>query len=295
MRERPGRAGPVHPRTREALTEVTAAGGKAIVMLNRRGWSPFVDCRSCGWAAGCPSCDVSLVSHAWRPALSPLRPPRADARRLSRVRLGQPRPPWGRDRAGARADLRAGRRPLRCSGWTPTPRPVQAATARSSPDSTLRPPGCCWARRWSPRATTSPRSCSAWCSTPTPRLRFPDFRAEERTFSLVAQLAGRSGRGDGGGRVLVQTLAPDADAIRHAARHDAPGFLAGELSRREALGYPPFSNLIRVQTAADDPSAWPRMRRRTFTPGSRRRCPTGRRCSARPRGSGCGGATAASS
>jgi primosomal protein N' (replication factor Y) len=86
-------------------------------------------------------------------------------------------------------------------------------------------------------------------------LRFPDFRAEERTFSLVAQLAGRSGRGDGGGRVLVQTLAPDADAIRHAAAHDAAGFLAGELERRRALAYPPFSHLLRVQTAAADAAA----------------------------------------
>src|ERR671920_2197397 len=60
-------------------------------------------------------------------------------------------------------------------------------------------------------------------------LRFPDFRAEERTFALVAQLAGRSGRGDRGGRVLVQALDPDARALRHAAAHDAEGFLAGEL------------------------------------------------------------------
>ena len=66
-------------------------------------------------------------------------------------------------------------------------------------------------------------------------LRFPDFRAEERTFALVTQLAGRAGRGGAAdaerrpGRVLVQTLVPDADAIAFAARHDADGFLAGEL------------------------------------------------------------------
>ena len=66
-------------------------------------------------------------------------------------------------------------------------------------------------------------------------LRFPDFRAEERTFALVAQLAGRSGRGEGGGRVVVQALDPDVRALRHAAEHDAEGFLAGELARREAL------------------------------------------------------------
>jgi primosomal protein N' (replication factor Y) len=86
-------------------------------------------------------------------------------------------------------------------------------------------------------------------------LRFPDFRSEERTFALVAQLAGRSGRGPRGGRVLVQTLAPEAAPIRHAAAHDAEGFLAGELGRRRALGYPPFSHLVRLELAAADADA----------------------------------------
>ncbi len=80
-------------------------------------------------------------------------------------------------------------------------------------------------------------------------LRFPDFRAEERTFALIAQLAGRVGRG-ADGRVLVQTIAPDARSIVHAARHDSDGFLAGELERRRALDYPPFSHLIRIVCAA---------------------------------------------
>jgi primosomal protein N' (replication factor Y) len=83
-------------------------------------------------------------------------------------------------------------------------------------------------------------------------LRFPDFRAEERTFSLVAQLAGRSGRGPGGGRVMVQTLCPAAPSLGHAASHDAAGFLAEEMERRRALRYPPFSTLIRVLAAAPD-------------------------------------------
>jgi primosomal protein N' (replication factor Y) len=86
-------------------------------------------------------------------------------------------------------------------------------------------------------------------------LRFPDFRAEERTFALVTQLAGRAGRGAAGGRVLVQTLAPDAPSIRFAAGHDADGFLAGELERRRALRYPPFSTLIRVVCSSQAPGA----------------------------------------
>jgi primosomal protein N' (replication factor Y) (superfamily II helicase) len=86
-------------------------------------------------------------------------------------------------------------------------------------------------------------------------LRFPDFRAEERTFALVTQLAGRAGRGEAGGRVLVQTLAPEAPSIRLAAEHDADGFLSGELERRRALRYPPFSTLIRVVCSSEVPEA----------------------------------------
>jgi primosomal protein N' (replication factor Y) (superfamily II helicase) len=85
-------------------------------------------------------------------------------------------------------------------------------------------------------------------------LRFPDFRAEERTFALITQLAGRAGRGDGGGRVLVQTLAPEARSIVFAARHDSDGFLSGELARRGPLGYPPYGSLIRVVCSSPDGS-----------------------------------------
>ncbi|HEY7456762.1 MAG TPA: helicase-related protein, partial [Solirubrobacterales bacterium] len=77
-------------------------------------------------------------------------------------------------------------------------------------------------------------------------LRFPDFRAGERTFAMVAQLAGRSGRGERGGEVIVQTLAPEAPSIAHAARHDSAGFLAEEIERRRGLRYPPFSHLVRI-------------------------------------------------
>jgi primosomal protein N' (replication factor Y) len=86
-------------------------------------------------------------------------------------------------------------------------------------------------------------------------LRFPDFRAEERTFALVAQLAGRAGRGSASGKVLVQTIAPDAPSLVHAAQHDSEGFVTGELRRREALRYPPYSTLIRVVCSSEAPGA----------------------------------------
>jgi len=85
-------------------------------------------------------------------------------------------------------------------------------------------------------------------------LGLPDFRAEERTFQLLTQLAGRSGR-DAPGRVLVQTFQPDARAIALAANHDVPRFLAGELERRRELGYPPFRHLVRIVVAGPEPDA----------------------------------------
>jgi primosomal protein N' (replication factor Y) len=85
-------------------------------------------------------------------------------------------------------------------------------------------------------------------------LALPDLRAEERTFQLLTQLAGRSGR-DAPGRVLIQTFQPDARPIELAARHDVERFLAGELERRRALGYPPFRHLVRILVAGREPNA----------------------------------------
>jgi primosomal protein N' (replication factor Y) len=85
-------------------------------------------------------------------------------------------------------------------------------------------------------------------------LGLPDFRAEERTFQLLTQLAGRSGR-DAPGRVLVQTFHPDARAVALAANHDVPRFLDGELERRRELGYPPFRHLVRIVVSGPEPAA----------------------------------------
>jgi len=83
-------------------------------------------------------------------------------------------------------------------------------------------------------------------------LALPDFRAEERTFQLITQLAGRSGR-DAPGRVIVQTFQPDARPIVYAARHDVPRFLTEELERRKALGYPPFAHIVRIVVSGPAP------------------------------------------
>ena len=86
-------------------------------------------------------------------------------------------------------------------------------------------------------------------------LRQPDFRAAERTFQLLTQVAGRAGRGERPGQVLVQTLAPEHPAIMAALSHDHTGFVAAEMASRQRTGYPPFSHLALIETRgkqADD-------------------------------------------
>jgi primosomal protein N' (replication factor Y) len=78
-------------------------------------------------------------------------------------------------------------------------------------------------------------------------ISMPDFRAAERTFQLLVQVAGRAGRGDAKGIVLVQTRSPEHPAIACAARHDVDGFQERELRDREELGYPPYSRLVLVR------------------------------------------------
>jgi primosomal protein N' (replication factor Y) len=83
-------------------------------------------------------------------------------------------------------------------------------------------------------------------------LHMPDFRAAERTFQPLTQVAGRAGRGAEPGRVVIQTFAPDHYAIRPAAMHDYERFYAEELSHREPLGYPPFGRLALVRVSATE-------------------------------------------
>jgi primosomal protein N' (replication factor Y) len=247
---------PLHPQTRAALAELRRAGEKGIVLLNRRGWSNFLSCRSCGHVWMCPQCEVALVlhrsghvacHHCGHRESAPSRCPECGSTTVARHGAGTERlehelrdalgdgafevvrldadaaGPEGRERALERF------RAARCGLLVGT---QMVAKGHDFPEVTL-----------------------GVVLDADQTLRFPDFRSEERTFALITQLAGRAGRGERGGRVLVQTLAPTARPIRYAARHDSDGFLADELQRREALDYPPFASLIRIVCGAVEPSA----------------------------------------
>jgi primosomal protein N' (replication factor Y) len=249
-----GVTGALHSRTRDALLDVRDRGEKAIVLLNRRGWSNFLTCRGCGRAWECPSCDVTLVMH------------RAQARIACHHCGHSERVPEKCPDCGSLSVARHGSGTERLESDLAQlldPFPVfrldaDAANGRGAILDVLRrfeqaEAGVLLGTQMVAKGHDFPDVTLGVVLDADSTLRFPDFRAEERTFALVAQLAGRSGRGGTKGRVLVQTLDTDARALRFAARHDAEGFLAGELKRRELLGYPPFAQLVRVVCASERP------------------------------------------
>ena len=172
-----------------------ATAARRIVLLNRRGWSNFLSCRSCGHVWMCPNCEVALVLHRRGGFVAchhcghrervPERCTACGSVAVARHGAGTER---------IEHELQRRPRRLRVSRAAPRRRLCRdsAIAAGRSSASRRRRPECSSAPRWWPRATTSPTSTSASCSTLTQTLRFPDFRAEERTFALVTQLAGPS-------------------------------------------------------------------------------------------------------
>jgi primosomal protein N' (replication factor Y) len=252
MRGADPRSGPLHARTWEALAGVRDAGAKAIVMVNRRGFAPWLTCRSCGRHWGCPNCDVSLIVHRGAGRIvchhcahaEPL--PRAcpDCGSTTLSRAGA-----GTEQLEALLAERLAPLPVhRLDSDTARGRGAHARilAAFDAAESAVLVGTQMVAKGHDFPAVTLSAIVDADAT-----LRFPDFRAGERTFAMVAQLAGRSGRGEAGGEVIVQTLAPEAPSIAHAAAHDSAGFLAEEVERRRALRYPPFSHLVRVVLRAE--------------------------------------------
>jgi primosomal protein N' (replication factor Y) len=227
------------------LGRLAEGGGKAILLLNRRGVAPALHCRACGVTRRCQNCDVAFTLHgdgtlrchhcgAREPA--PETCPTCGSPELARIGAGTQRlerelerhvPELERIRLDADAVAK--------------PEELRDALERFARAERAVLVGTQMVAKGHHFAGVE---LAAVVDADT-GLGLPDFRAEERTFQLLTQLAGRSGR-DAPGRVLVQTFQPESRAVEHAARHDVSGFLAGELERRRALGYPPFRHLVRI-------------------------------------------------
>jgi len=226
-------------------------GGKAILLLNRRGIAPALHCRACGATRRCRNCDVALTLHADGTlrchhcgALEPVGEtcPTCGSAGLARIGAGTQRlerelekhvPELERIRLDADAVERPEQLRDALERFARAGRAVLVGTQMVAKGHHF--PGV---------------ELAAVVDADT-GLGLPDFRADERTFQLLTQLAGRSGR-DAPGRVLVQTFQPEARAVVLAARHDVVGFLEGELERRRLLGYPPFRHLVRIVVSGPD-------------------------------------------
>ncbi len=255
MRTQP--PGPVSRPLARALQEAGERGEKAIILLNRRGFSRTTLCRSCGWIARCPDCDVPMVLHRER-----------GAERLACHHCGLERTPptacpscrsvdVGRQGSGTQALEDA------LGAIVPDSRLVRldadTAARRGGIVGLLeefsRPgPAILLGTQMVAKGHDLPAVTVAGILDADAALQHADFRAEERTFSLIVQLAGRAGRRKGEpARVVVQAWEPSARAVRLGASHAVREFLEGEVTRRESRGMPPHGHLLRIVVEGEAP------------------------------------------
>ncbi len=234
------------------LSAVAERGGRAILLLNRRGISGAIHCRSCGTTRRCRSCDIALTLHADSrlhchhcgysedlPAACPV----CGSVELSRIGAGTQRLEAELERRLPRLER------IRLDADTASkPGAMREALERFAATRSAALIGT----QMVAKGHHFPGVEVAAVVDADAGLALSDFRSEERTFQLVTQLAGRSGR-DAPGRVLVQTFQPDATPFAYAVRHDVDGYLAHELARREELANPPFSHLVALVVSGPDP------------------------------------------
>jgi primosomal protein N' (replication factor Y) len=230
------------PPLRDALEDNLAARGQTILLLNRRGFATVVLCTSCGTHFRCEDCDVSMTYHGRRhqvvchwcgkthpmPDLCPACQGR-DTLRLT-----------GRGTERLEEELLAlwpSMRVDRMDADTTRSRSSHRRILDRFRDGEV---DVLVGTQMVAKGHDFPRVTLVGVLHGDAALHLPDVRAAERTFQLIAQVAGRAGRADRAGRVLVQSWHPDHHAIRRAAEHDFAGFVAREMPLREGLGYPPY-------------------------------------------------------
>ncbi len=230
-----------------AMTQTLRDDGQIILLLNRRGFATTIQCPACGYVVACPECDLPLTHH--RDGSKAIchycdytiaTPPWCPACRFDGIRYG------GLGTQRLEVEVKA--------------RFPDAIAARMDSD-TMRRPGShqkvlsafrsgeikiLLGTQMIAKGLDFPNVLLVGVINADSALHFPDFRAAERTFQLVTQVAGRTGRGDRGGQVIVQTFSPDHPAIIAASHHDFDGFAKGEMVQRKKFDYPPLGNVARI-------------------------------------------------
>ena len=228
-------------------------GGRVMLFLNRRGYSPLVLCRDCGYTMKCPDCDVSLVYHSDTKTAVPLLLPRGGRAGLVPFVQGQRLKMYGVGTQRMEEELEAvpglRRRQDGCG---------QHQDARLSQEDTDdfrsgRAPILVGTQMIA-KGLDIPEVTLVGIIAADMSLKFPDFRAAERTYQLVTQVSGRAGRGAEPGLVIVQTYNPDHYSLKAAVDGDYEGFYDIEAKSRKALGYPPFAEMARVLVVSGSPA-----------------------------------------
>jgi primosomal protein N' (replication factor Y) len=242
---------------RRALAETLAANQQAILFLNRRGFATHVYCFACGHALRCQHCDVSLVYHATGVARRVHDPAEGELRCHYCGYREDPHTtcPGCGSHEGALLGFGTERLHEEVSTMFPHARVTRFDRDTSSGKGEQRRILAEFHRheidvlvgtQMVAKGHDVPGVTLVGVIAADLGLHFPDFRAGERTFQLLTQVAGRAGRGDEPGRVVIQTFLPDHYAIALARTHDYPSFLREELARREPHGYPPFRSMLQV-------------------------------------------------
>jgi primosomal protein N' (replication factor Y) len=236
--------------SRHLLTAIKAAlddGGQVILLLNRRGFSTHIQCPACGQAVRCPQCDIALTHHRKEEIAlchycdyqvpAPTTCPQCG---FAGIRY------WGLGTQRLEAEIRARFPDALCLRMDTDAMQAPGSHQRALAAFRSGKVRILLGTQMIAKGLDFPNVTLVGVINADTALHLPDFRAAERTFQLVTQVAGRTGRGPKGGRVLVQTFNPDHPAILAAVRHDYAAFAAGELPIRQMLRYPPFTSMIRL-------------------------------------------------
>ena len=240
----------------KAIGDTIRAGEQAILFLNRRGSRTFIICRACGYVPSCTACEIPLVYHA---DVDLLLCHRCDARHSQPdpcPRCGSPsikRFGAGTQRVEEEMrDLFPAARVLRWDRDTAARKGAHddllGAFMRHEADVLV-------GTQMIAKGLDVPLVTLVGVISADTGLHLPDFRAGERTFQLLTQVAGRAGRRTAGGQVIVQTYTPEHYAIQAAARHDYRAFYTQDLRFRQSHNYPPFSRLAKLVYSATSEAA----------------------------------------
>ncbi len=231
----------------QAVQAALRDGGQVILLLNRRGFSTTIQCPDCGHVVKCPDCDITLTHHReGEKAVCHYcdyviaAPPKCPECGFEGIRYS------GLGTQKLEAEVRSRFPDIPClrmdSDSMAKPGSHERALAQFRSGDVKILVGT----QMIAKGLDFPNVTLVGVINADTALHFPDFRAAERTFQLVTQVAGRTGRGERGGRVIVQTYSPDHPAILAAQRHDYAMFAQGEMPIRSEFGYPPYRDMVRI-------------------------------------------------